>query len=62
MHSDLVFEASVPDDIMACVESRMKISSTTPLLETDFKAIVHDSAVEVMFKERETYKCLLLVL
>lgn len=46
MHGDLVFEASVLDDILACENSCMKVSSTIPLPEKDFKAVVNDGKVE----------------
>ena len=46
MHGDLVFEASVLDDLLACPTSCMKVSSTLPLPEKDFKAVVHDGWVE----------------
>ena len=46
MHGDLVFEASVLDDILAFEHSSMKVSSTIALPEKDFKAVVHDGRVE----------------
>lgn len=46
MHGDLVFEASVLKDIMACKHSCMKVSSTIPLPEKDFKAVVHNGRVD----------------
>lgn len=46
MHGDLVFEASVLDDILACPDSCMKVSSTITLPEKDFKAVVHNDLVE----------------
>ncbi len=46
MHGDLVFEASVLDDLLACPKSCMKVSSTIALPEKDFKAVVHDGRVE----------------
>ncbi|MEG0834973.1 MAG: phosphoenolpyruvate mutase [Christensenellaceae bacterium] len=46
MHGDLVFEASVLDDILSFERSCMKVSSTIPLPEKDFKAVVHDGRVE----------------
>ena len=45
MHGDLVFEASVLDDLMHCEKSCMKVSSTLPLPEKDFKAVVKDGRV-----------------
>ena len=46
MHGDLVFEESVLEDILACKDSCMKVSSTTPLPDKDFKAVVHNGRVE----------------
>ena len=46
MHGDLVFEASVLDDMLSCEHSCMKVSSTVPLPDKDFKAVVHDGRVE----------------
>lgn len=46
MHGDLVFEASVLDDLLACGNSCMKVSSTIPLPDKDFKAVVHDGKVD----------------
>lgn len=46
MHGDLVFEASVLDDILAYKKSCMKVSSTVALPEKDFKAVVHNGRVE----------------
>jgi len=48
MHGDLVFEASVLDDILACPDSCMKVSSTITLPEKDFKAVVHNGVVEAV--------------
>lgn len=45
MHGDLVFEASVLDDIMHFDKSCMKVSSTLPLPDKDFKAVVKDERV-----------------
>ncbi len=45
MHGDLVFEPSVLEDLMACPESCMKVSSTLPLPEKDFKAVVREGRV-----------------
>ncbi len=45
MHGDLVFEPSVLEDIMSSPESCMKVSSTLPLPEKDFKAVVRDGGV-----------------
>ena len=46
MHGDLVFEAGVLEDILASEQSCMKVSSTLPLPEKDFKAVVCDGRVE----------------
>ena len=46
MHGDLVFEASVLDELLAFPESCMKVSSTLPLPEKDFKAVVYNGLVE----------------
>lgn len=46
MHGDLVFEGSVLEDLLACEHSCMKVSSTIPLPEKDFKAVVHNGRVE----------------
>lgn len=39
MHGDIVFEMSVLDDMLAVNESCMKVSSTLPVPEKDFKAV-----------------------
>ena len=46
MHGDLVFECSVLEDILACPSSCMKVSSTIPLPEKDFKAVIKDGFVQ----------------
>ena len=48
MHGDVVFEASVLDDILAFEGSCMKVSSTTPLPDKDFKAIVKNGIVKAV--------------
>ena len=45
MHGDLVFEESVLKDILDCPTSAMKVSSTVPLPEKDFKAVIKDGFV-----------------
>ena len=45
LHGDLVFEPSVLDDLLAAENSCMKVSSTLPLPEKDFKAVVRDGRV-----------------
>ncbi|MCM1508416.1 MAG: phosphoenolpyruvate mutase [Ruminococcus flavefaciens] len=46
MHGDLVFESSVLEDMLACNRSCMKVSSTIPLPEKDFKSVVHNGRVK----------------
>ena len=46
MHGDLVFEYSVLKDILASDKSCMKVSSTLPLPEKDFKAVIHEGYVK----------------
>ena len=46
MHGDLVFEESVLKDILACEKSCMKVSSTLPLPEKDFKAVIKNGEVK----------------
>ena len=46
LHGDLVFELSVLKDIAAYENSCMKVSSTLPLPEKDFKAIVKNGLVK----------------
>ncbi len=46
LHGDLVFEPSVLEDLLACPNSCMKVSSTIPLPEKDFKAVVYDGLVK----------------
>ena len=48
MHGDLVFEASVLDDLMHFRHSCMKVSSTLPLPDKDFKAVVKDGLVKAV--------------
>ena len=45
MHGDIVFEDKVLDDVMSSVSSCMIVSSTCPLPEKDFKAVVQDGKV-----------------
>ena len=45
LHGDLVFEASVLRDLLAFKDSCMKVSSTVPLPEKDFKAVIRDGKV-----------------
>lgn len=46
MHGDLVFEATVLDEILTNEKSCMKVSSTVPLPEKDFKVVVKNGRVE----------------
>lgn len=46
MHGDLVFEESVLRDVLAFPNSCMKVSSTLPLPEKDFKAVILDGTVK----------------
>ncbi len=46
LHGDLVFEESVLQDLLAFPHSCMKVSSTVPLPEKDFKAVICDGKVQ----------------
>ena len=46
MHGDLVFELSVLEDIASFGESCMKVSSTLPLPDKDFKAVIDNGCVK----------------
>ncbi len=48
MHGDLVFESSILEDLLACPESCMKVSSTLSLPEKDFKAVVNNGFVKAV--------------
>ena len=48
MHGDLVFEYSVLVDILNSDKSCMKVSSTLPLPEKDFKAVISDGYVKAV--------------
>ena len=48
MHGDLVFELSVLEDMLACPDSCMKVSSTLPLPDKDFKAVVENGQVKAV--------------
>lgn len=48
MHGDVVFEAAVLDALLSCENSCMKVSSTVPLPEKDFKAVVQDGLVKAV--------------
>lgn len=45
MHGDLVFENTVLDAVMASGQSCMAVSSTLPLPEKDFKAVIQDGRI-----------------
>ena len=45
MHGDLVFENQVLDSVLACETSCMTVSSTLPLPEKDFKAVIKDGRI-----------------
>ena len=45
MHGDLVFDYAVLDEVLQSRESVMTVSSTQPLPEKDFKAVVENGAV-----------------
>lgn len=46
MHGDLVFENAVLDAVLASDSSCMTVSSTLPLPEKDFKAVIRDGRIE----------------
>ena len=46
MHGDLVFEDAVLDELLQNEESCMAVSSTQPLPEKDFKAVVQNGKIE----------------
>lgn len=48
MHGDLVFEYSVLEDMLSFGGSCMKVSSTTPLPQKDFKAVICDGQVKAV--------------
>lgn len=48
MHGDLVFEAEVLDMVLGCASSCMTVSSTLPLPEKDFKAVVKSGFVQAV--------------
>lgn len=45
LHGDLVFENAVLDMVLASEESCMTVSSTLPLPEKDFKAVIEDGRI-----------------
>lgn len=48
LHGDLIFEDSVLCDLLACSHSAMAVSTTVPLPEKDFKAVVGDDAIRAV--------------
>ena len=46
MHGDLVFDLDVLRKVVASEESCMAVSSTIPLPEKDFKAVIHSGRIE----------------
>ncbi len=48
MHGDLVFEATVLEDILTFPKSCMKVSSTQPLPPKDFKAVIRDGRIRAV--------------
>ena len=46
MHGDLVFEDSVLDEIISFNKSVMAVSSTVPLPEKDFKAVIQNGQIQ----------------
>ncbi len=48
MHGDLVFEAEVFDKVIASENSCMTVSSTLPLPEKDFKAVIGEERVKAV--------------
>ena len=46
MHGDIVFEPVVLDELLRFEKSCMKVSSTLPLPEKDFKAVIHQGLVK----------------
>lgn len=46
LHGDLVFDESVLRDMLSFEKSCMKVSSTLPLPEKDFKAVIYDGMVK----------------
>lgn len=45
MHGDLVFEDSVLDAVLECENSCMTVSSTMPIPEKDFKAVISENRI-----------------
>ena len=46
MHGDLVFNENVLENVLKSKESCMTVSSTIPLPEKDFKAVIHNGKIE----------------
>lgn len=48
MHGDLVFEQSVIEDVVNFEKSSMTVSTTLPLPEKDFKAVISDGRISAV--------------
>lgn len=48
MHGDLVFDKTVLEDVLSFPSSCMKVSSTIPLPDKDFKAVVKDGLIKAV--------------
>lgn len=48
MHGDLVFEADVLDTVLASSDSCMAVSSTTPIPQKDFKAVLENGRIKAV--------------
>jgi len=46
MHGDLVFTRTVLSEVLTSPDSCMTVSSTVPLPEKDFKAVIHDDRID----------------
>ncbi|WP_331482275.1 NTP transferase domain-containing protein [[Clostridium] symbiosum] len=63
MHGDLVFESAVLDSVVNHEESCMAVSSTLPLPEKDFKAVIHNGyiskiGIEFLMKQLQHNRCI----
>ena len=55
MHGDLVFENTVFDQVAASTLSCMTVSSTLPLPEKDFKAVIKDGYIKAVGIESQNF-------